>query len=249
MRRTLSLIACLAASVPAGAQTASLVDVRIEPRLESLADGRQRLSYTVRNAPSSRAELFEFAIESPVPVLVVSAPDPGRMATAVRDRSGDIASWGWIEDMPAPGRTVTSLSYEAVGLTGFVRYRALPWTPTPVAGENGFVVRDERDALGPRFEGDGTEYRIGRTVGIVAVPADASDEALRSRLGGLLGEACTLGWIDNRGICNSLRVKLGTQKGGLQAMQHELDAQRGKHVSEAAYALLYPNVSYLLSQR
>ena len=249
MRRTLSLIACLVASVPAGAQTTPQVDVRIDPRLESLADGRQRLTYTVRNAQTSRASLFEFAIESPVPVLEVSAPDPERMATAVRDRSGDIASWGWIEDMPAPGRTVTSLSYEAVGLTGFVRYRALPHTPTPVAGENGFVVADERDVLGPRFEGDGREYRIGRTVGIVAVPADASEDELRTRLGGLLNEACSLGWIDNRGICNSLRVKLRDTKGGLRAMQHELDAQRGKHVSEAAYALLYPNVTYLLSLR
>ena len=29
----------------------------------------------------------------------------------------------------------------------------------------------------------------------------------------------------------------------------ELEAQRGKHVSESAFALLYPNVTYLLSLR
>ena len=248
MRRTLSLLACVVLPASSGAQAPD-VEVRVDPSIEVLADGRQRVSYTLRNQRSSRAPVFEFAIESPVTVADATSPDPEHIVTAVRDVSGDIASWGWIAYQLAPGDRASKLSYEATGLPGFVRYRVLPYTDTPVAGENGVVMRDEPDTIGPRFEGNGREFRLGRTVGIVALPADQSPQALKARLGTLLGEACLLGWIDSRGICNSLRVKLGMQKGGLQAMQHELDAQRGKHVNEAAYALLYPNVTYLLSLR
>jgi hypothetical protein len=248
MRRTIALIACVVLPASARAQMPNM-EVRVDPRVETLADGRQRVSYTLHNGRSSQAPLFEFAVESPVTVADATSPDPEHIVTAVRDLSGDIASWGWIAYQLAPGDRATNLSYEAVGLPGFVRYRVLPYTDTPVAGENGIVIADETDAIGPRFEGNGREFRLGRTVGIVAVPGDATPQALKARLGTLLNEACTLGWIDSRGICNSLRVKLGTQKGGLQAMQHELDAQRGKHVNEAAYALLYPNVTYLLSIR
>lgn len=248
MRRSISLIACVVLPASAGAQMPN-VEVRVDPRVETLADGRQRVSYTLQNGRTSQAPVFEFAVESPVTVDDATSPDPEHIVTAVRDLSGDIASWGWIAYQLAPGDRATNLSYEAMGLPGFVRYRVLPFTETPVAGENGVVIADEVDAIGPRFEGNGREFRLGRTVGIVAVPADASPEALRSRLGSLLNEACTLGWIDSRGVCNSLRVKLGPQKGGLQAMRNELEAQRGKHVSESAFALLYPNVTYLLSLR
>lgn len=249
MRRTYSLIACVVLPVAAHAQATPNIDVRVDPRIETFADGRQRVTYTLRNTASSRAGVFEFAIESPVTVADAISPDPEHIVTAVRDRSGDIASWGWIAYQLAPGDRATGLSYEAVGLPGFVRYRVLPYAETPIAGENSVVMRDDRDTTGPRFEGNGADFRLGRTVGIVAVPADQSPEALRSRLGALLDEACTLGWIDGRGVCNSLRVKLGPQKGGLQALQRELEAQRGKHVNDAAYALLYPNVTYLLSLR
>ena len=248
MRRTIGLIACIVLPASAGAQMPN-IEVRVDPRVETLAGGRQRVSYTLHNARASQAPVFEFAVESPVTVADATSPDPEHIVTAVRDRSGDIASWGWIAYQLAPGDGATNLAYEAVGLPGFVRYRVLPFTETPVAGTDGVVMADEVDAIGPRFEGNGREFRLGRTVGIVAVPPDASEQALRDRLGGLLGEACSLGWIDSRGVCNSLRVKLRDTKGGLRAMLHELDAQRGKHVSEAAYALLYPNVSYLLSLR
>ena len=248
MRRTIGLIACAMFPAFAGAQMPN-IEVRVDPRVETLADGRQRVSYTLHNGRTSQAPVFEFAVESPVTVADATSPDPEHIVTAVRDRSGDIASWGWIAYQLAPGDGATNLTYEATGLPGFVRYRVLPYLETPVAGENGVVIADETDTTGPRFEGNGREFRLGRTVGIVPVPAGASDEALRDRLGSLLGEACTLGWIDSRGICNSLRVKLRDTKGGLRAMQHELDAQRGKHVNEAAYALLYPNVTYLLSPR
>ncbi len=66
-----------------------------------------------------------------------------------------------------------------------------------------------------------------------------------------------LGWITNKGICNSLDVKLRNverhlernkpkQAGNvLNAFLNELSAQRGKHITEEGYALLYYNAEYL----
>ncbi len=66
-----------------------------------------------------------------------------------------------------------------------------------------------------------------------------------------------LGWITNKGICNSLDVKLQNverhlernkprQAGNvLNAFLNELNAQRGKHITEEGYVLLYYNAEYL----
>jgi hypothetical protein len=68
------------------------------------------------------------------------------------------------------------------------------------------------------------------------------------------------GWIDDAGVANSLDQKLenarkllqqGNNKSAknvLEAFVNELEAQKGKHVSAEAYALLKPNVAYLISK-
>ncbi|MEW6277846.1 MAG: hypothetical protein AB1758_04415 [Candidatus Eremiobacterota bacterium] len=73
-------------------------------------------------------------------------------------------------------------------------------------------------------------------------------------------EAFQLGWTNSHGIVNNLDVKLqharnhlaqGRTKQAqnvLQAFRHELDAQRGQHVSEDAYQLLSGNADFLVSQ-
>jgi hypothetical protein len=73
-----------------------------------------------------------------------------------------------------------------------------------------------------------------------------------------LSQACTLGWIDSSGICNSFEVKLKDAQAAilnndlklarnhLGAFQNELSAQRGKHVGELAFALLNTNVAFIL---
>jgi hypothetical protein len=60
------------------------------------------------------------------------------------------------------------------------------------------------------------------------------------RLSGLLTDVCARGWVDNQGICNSLRVKI--QHDETRALLNELEAQRGKHVNDLAYFLLAGNV-------
>lgn len=70
-----------------------------------------------------------------------------------------------------------------------------------------------------------------------------------------LARSCGLGWVSPRGICRSLDVKLSHALVGaflepqaLRAFLDELDAQRSKHVSPEAFALLSTNVRYLLGQ-
>jgi len=67
-----------------------------------------------------------------------------------------------------------------------------------------------------------------------------------------------MGWITNRGICRSLEAKLQNAESALleddnagaqrvmNAFANELNAQRGKHVPEAAYLMLATMREYLL---
>ena len=55
----------------------------------------------------------------------------------------------------------------------------------------------------------------------------------------------TLGWIDNKGIKNSLVKKM--QHSQFNSFVNELEAQRGKHMTEQAYQLLREDVYWLLN--
>ncbi|MEX2602787.1 MAG: hypothetical protein WD361_01225 [Gracilimonas sp.] len=74
-------------------------------------------------------------------------------------------------------------------------------------------------------------------------------------------QACEeLGWVTNHGVCNSLEVKIRNVKrhiergqlkqagNVLRAFLNEVDAQRGKHITEEGYALLNFNARYLRDQ-
>lgn len=72
--------------------------------------------------------------------------------------------------------------------------------------------------------------------------------------------ACAAGWITPSQECQSLLAKIAAAQDAvarnepkvaastLPALQAELDAQRGKHVTEPAYALLSGNVTYLMGR-
>ncbi len=68
------------------------------------------------------------------------------------------------------------------------------------------------------------------------------------------------GWITNNGIINSLNVKLRAAKESLQkdkketaanqlkAFINELNAQKGKHINENAWALLKANAEFIIAK-
>ncbi len=73
-------------------------------------------------------------------------------------------------------------------------------------------------------------------------------------------QALSLGWIDNQGIVNSLDSKLdnarkklavgdiNAAKNILNAFVNEVEAQKGKHLTSEAYALLKYNAEYLIGR-
>jgi hypothetical protein len=103
---------------------------------------------------------------------------------------------------------------------------------------------------------------------VVASAVDRADNAGRAQvtfavdvdIDGLIAakeHACALGWIDSAGVCNSLDAKLraakksiergasGTAINQLNAFLNELEAQKGKHVSAAAYELLSVDATFV----
>jgi hypothetical protein len=179
---------------------------------------------------------------SQVPIQKVTAVSIPAKNISVGRREGDlhVASWGWLAALPRNGQTVTHLSYEAVGLPGIVRYRAERDVPVHEAGPG--ELDDDPKPLS--FETSDSNLVVGKTIGVVAFPADRTPAGLLAWLRGQLREACGLGWIDDANVCRSLETKLMSE--GLGALPKELDAERGKHVNETAHTLLTAAVASLV---
>lgn len=94
--------------------------------------------------------------------------------------------------------------------------------------------------------------RVARVTGIIPMRSPASSTSdLIGYVVADLGNACgALGWVNDEDFCRSLQAKLnaasaalgrkqvGTARNQMSAFRMELEAQRGKHVSESAYWLL-----------
>jgi hypothetical protein len=226
----------------AGAQSIGMnLRVNVRPTTSFLAGNVTRVSYVVANDSGSTDRLFEFAVRSPVPVWRLELPTPRAQYHGVTHEGGEnVASWGWLDDMPRPGEASPVLAYEAIGLPGIVPYRALRY----------WGVRDADPAGEPeplRFDKAGSEYTVGKTVGVVSLPLDLRPVALAARLRRFVDQACELGWIE-RGSCRSLRANARASITAVRAFHRELVAQRGRSVSEAAFALLTPNAEFLLAK-
>ena len=249
-RRILALAAASSApiAVPlstARAQSAPInLQVEVQPAASFGAGNMTRVSYVVANTPRSTDRLFEFAVRSPVPVWRLEVPGPRTqyLGTTHEGRE-DVASWGWLDDMPRPGESSPVLAYEAIGLPGIIPYRALRYfgVRPPQAGESG-----QPSEL--RFDRSGAEYVVGKTVGVVPLPQDVRPTALAGRLRRLVDESCALGWIESASVCSLLRDNARPSARALRVFHRELVAERGRGVSEAAFALLAPNVEFLLTK-
>ena len=228
----------------AGAQSpATTLRVDVHPATSFLAGNMTRVSYVVANDARSTDRLFEFAVRSPVPVWRLELPAPrDQYHGATQEGGKDVASWGWLEDMPRPGETSPVLAYEAIGLPGIVPYRALRYYGVREAQ----AVPDGSQEL--RFDKPGAEYIVGKTVGVVSLPLDLRPLALATRLRRLVDQACELGWINQRATCRYLRTNARPSLTAVRAFHRELVAQRGRAVSEAGFALLAPNAEFLLTK-
>ena len=240
MRATCAL-AALALAAPAAAQ--GVFNVQVVPTVGTRAGDVLTVSYVVRVLPGSTDSLSIFLVDAPGTSLQVSEPAPSTAwGTRNRFRKRPVAAWMLLEGLTAAGQETPPLQVSGTGVLGIVPWWAEPEHPLPTLDSD--VPADTAAAKDTIVDLRAT---VGTTIGIVQ-PADRSEAGVAAQLRASIAQACTLGWIDNEGVCNSLAVKARAEAGALRALQQELDAQRGKHVSEPAYMMLADNVQYLLAK-
>lgn len=223
----------------------STLTIRVEPASLEVHGDTVRIAYRVMNAPMSTSKLFEFTVDAPAPALRVEAPPRTSQwfIVTATDYGRSVANWGFLGSSLPPGKASPLLAFSARGLPGIVEYWGTPWEAPDTVDVGDDVPPSVRgESTGPRGPGN-FATDSGLTVGIVPFPSDRSRAALLMRLKGLEQVACARGWIDNLGVCTSLRVKI--DHGDTDALLNELEAQRGKHVNDSAYFLLVGNVRAL----
>jgi hypothetical protein len=239
MRPLLALLV-LGTVLAADSQRSTSFSIRVAPTAVEVSGDTVRVVYSVSNGVSSSADLFLFTVDAPAPALRVERParSSGWHINTTKVFGRSVAGWSFIDPALAPGETSPPLAFTARGLPGLVRYWGEPFVPPDTVETADVTVADDAPAGPGNLAADS-----GLTVGIVPFPADRSRAALLTRLGGLLHDACTRGWVDNAGVCTSLRVKI--EHGDTDALLNELEAQRGKHLNALAYFLLAGNVHAL----
>ena len=230
--------------------------VRVHVAARYIAGDTVAIDYVVENLRAGGEDLVGFLVDAPAPVVSMPKPRERSWLTDPRYDERSIAQWTLYHSaLLHPGETTSELSLIARGLPALVRYWAMPNLMAHPADIDDNPHRDDTFIFSD----------TGTTVGLVPIPSNATTASLTDRLRVLLESSCgPLGWIDQPGVCNSLRVKLEhvrdalaagsieSARADLRALAAELDGQHGeqagKHVSDEAYALLQPNVSFLLGR-
>jgi hypothetical protein len=201
------------------------------------------MAYTVLVVPPTTDSLVSFLIDA---ATLLHADLPGPQASwLVMTKFGkrSVASWSALDRFTGVGDSMPPLPVTGRGLLGIVPFWAEMNAPL-----DSVVTDSPSDTAAVHDTLVVVKGMQGSTVGVVNFPADLSAAGLTNRLSRLVSRACTLGWIDDQGTCNSLQAKVTADATTLNALLAQLSTQRGKHVSEAAYLLISLNTSYLLTR-
>ena len=246
MRKTPILVAACSVGVLAGAAVLqqSSFGVQVEPSIISRSGDTVVVAYRVTVAMGARDSLASFAVDAPGGVVRLLSPPPdSEWMTVIGMRKRSIGKWIDLDRLFGAGQSTPPLTLVGTGMLAVVPY----WAARPGLVDS--VIAETASDSSPVYDTLMVVNGVtGKTIGVVPPPADRSSGALATRLLNLIGEVCDLGWVDENGVCNSLKVKARPERGPLEAMLNELDAQRGRHVNAAAYALLTDNARYLLSR-
>ncbi|MEW6068695.1 MAG: hypothetical protein AB1610_10450 [Nitrospirota bacterium] len=233
-------------------------------------------SYTVKSSPQSEQNVWVFDIILPEKEIISGTGSP----TGWKEPgwSGKPRKYSQKYDLPysigwttpigkdiKPSETVSGFMFQtSFGLPGIVDYYAEGDVPLPKCPE-GMAVDfipgyDDLTPYGPGI--------IGKTIGPTAPPTDFNPISFIDYIINIKHEAFSLGWITNKGIEQSLDVKLDNAKKKLEdgnntpaknilnAFLNEIEAQscknyadcpEGKRLTPEAYALLKYNVEYLIN--
>jgi FIMAH domain-containing protein len=243
---------------------------KVDPRLglvaaRRLGDGKWEYQYRLTNlaTPGATQPLGDFEMACAAQANATAPPGWSVMVSDI-DRSSRGFSCTFSElnaGGVAPGSSLDGFVVRTTWLPAIMPGKFWGSAP-PVAfpdgdGEHEPAVHDLIKSV--------NGVRGGWVSGSVIAPARevaavTTDRLVQTALGDLSRACGTLGWITATGICNSLQVKLehaalalqagdaSAARARLETFVSELDAQRGKHVPESGYWLLWTNAQEALSR-
>lgn len=215
------------------------------------------IGYVIESRPGTPMTIGSLALRTPTPAIALEYPkDRHDWETFGRHGDEPMPTWAAMGAGIRAGESSPVLTMRAVGVTGLIGYYAVP----------DIMERMKRDTIiddeAPGTDGYEDWGFKGEVVGIVPPPVNLGPGEQIARVQGFLTRSCGAErWITSDVVCTGLAEQLqraaqAVAAGGaadarphLAAFVAELDAQHGapsKHVTDAAYALLRPNVAYLL---
>jgi hypothetical protein len=251
--RRLCLTLLIAVSTTAMAQapgTQLTVDVTIKSLV--LRGDTVGITYTVFNRATSRDSLFDFTVDAPAGVKIISQPLPDTSYMVLDSYHGrPVADWGFL-NLLIPSATSIPLYFESVGLPGIVT----EWAggDVPIVEESADTLPDDRLAV---------NSVQGKTVGVNPWPVDRTSKALIARLRSLTQTSCAspLTWITSATLCTKLIGYLdqaesnraaGKRTQAKAAMNNYITSLSGKTagtfasgVTNPGYWLLKPNADII----
>lgn len=177
-----------------------------------------------------------------------------------------VASFATDTLLPAPGSTVSGFTMMSKAPPGIRAFTAYPdfnvYEFYPDIDEDTTAALDSAYNLIYAYVDSmkNTVNYHGWTIAPTAPPLNFSYASWIDTLISYKHQSVSLGWIDNKGIANSLDSKLNSAKKKLaagdstaaksilNAFVNEVEAQNGKHLTSEAYALLKYNAIYLIAK-
>lgn len=285
----------LIASLAAGQELPSLRKVIVKSDV-SFSDEVYSYAYTIVNDPMNVGDIYmiDIDITKPPSSLTLSAvgltngPNFSRQSTALvlEEVGGSIipvglssppywsaglslyktAGWGGSDKAPLlPGQSLSGFLMTSYGLPGIRDFKVDPFVDVDTLSDE-VLPPDDIEAATKLKE---KLAFLGKTIGPTGPPANFVALDFVSYIIDLKHQAVALGWITNKGVENSLDVKLDQVKKKLEtgdtktaanvlnAFLNEVDAQgcskyegcpAGKYLLPEAWALLKFNAEYLLGK-
>ena len=243
---------------------------KIEPFIDAcvyfdLDSGLYKYEYTVKNGVNSQQRLLSFLVSFFSPIHNITKPNnqwsalPYSFVPVFSWSNTLISSYGGATpyDGIAPDSSTSGFSFESSGLPTIMKSYSRGATPTlhfieEPPGEVYLLLKPLR-----KFPANTVQRK---TLGPKDPPEDFVATTFIDTLISYKHQALELGWITNQGVDNSLDKKLENAKKQLEkgktktALNHlnaflnEVEAQKDKHLSSEAYALLKFNAEYLIKR-
>ncbi len=235
------------------------IKVVVTVAIQQDANLQLQFSYSVSNLSESLQKVWQFYLIPKVQKNNISdSRSPNGWKLSMPEEGNDVQlRWGTPGGNEIlPGKNLSGFQFDAGSLVGLVEYYSEGYTPPPSwqgdVEEDSIPGYDDLTPYGPGI--------VGRTVGPVMPPDQFTPSVFIDTLISYKHQSLALKWIDNAGIANSLDQKLENAKKKLassdsvaarnilEAFVNEVEAQKDKHLTSEAYALLKFNAQYLIDR-